>query len=89
MTHKLCQKANFENRVAAIQIGILHGLLNNLSYLYYLGHDAKREVMSFYVLKKIKKMQVAGLNIWLILPNLFCKSSIRTPVHICYTCYRE
>ena len=31
MTHKLCQKANFENGGIAIQIGILHVLSNILS----------------------------------------------------------
>ena len=68
MTHKLCQNANFENGRTTIQIGILHVLLNILSIpLQSRLHDTsgyfeiqKREVMSFYVRKKINKMQVAG-----------------------------
>ena len=31
VTHKLCQSANFENGGTAIQIGILHVLLNILT----------------------------------------------------------
>ena len=63
MTHKLCQNANFENGGIPIQIGILPVLLNilSISLLYvWLFWDAKRVAMSFYVLKKINKMQVAG-----------------------------
>ena len=66
MTHKLCQNANFENGGIAIQIGILHVLLNILSMsLLSRVHDTpgylemqKEVVMSFYVLKEINKMQV-------------------------------
>ena len=62
-TQKLCQNANFENGGTTIQISILHVLLNILS-IFSLPrvHDTSvnRVVMSFYVLKKINKMQVAG-----------------------------
>ena len=69
MTHKLCQNANIENGGTTIQIGTLHVLLNILSISLlsrvhdtsgWLFRDAKRVVMSFYVLKKINQMQVAG-----------------------------
>ena len=67
MPQKLCQNANFGNWGTTIQFSILHVVLNILSISslprvhdtsVYL--DAKRVVMSFYVLKKINKMQVAG-----------------------------
>ena len=39
-THKLCQNANFENGGTAIQIGILHVLINILSIsLLFRVHD--------------------------------------------------
>ena len=67
MTHKLCQNANFENGGTSIQVSILYVLLSICQYLHFLGYmtclsirDAKRVVMSFYALKKINKMQVAG-----------------------------
>ena len=68
MTHKLCQNANFENGGTTIQVSILHVLLNILSISSLPRvHDMsvnfeiqKRIVMSFYVLKKINKMQVYG-----------------------------
>ena len=68
MTHKLCQNANFENGGTTIQVSILHVLLNILSISSLPRvHDTsvnfemqKRVVMSFYVLKKINQMQVAG-----------------------------
>ena len=67
MTHKLCQNANFENGGATTQIGTLRVLFNILSMsLLYRVHDTsgyfemqKKVVMSFYVLKKNNKMQVA------------------------------
>ena len=63
MTHKLCKNANFENGGTTIQASILHGLLNILSISSLPRvHDTSvtRVVMSFYVLKKINKLQVAG-----------------------------
>ena len=63
VTHKLCQNANCENGGTTIRIGILHVLLNILSISSLprgLFRDAKRVVVSFYVVKKINKMQVAG-----------------------------
>ena len=40
MTHKLCQNANFENGGSAIQICILHVLINILSIsLLFMVHD--------------------------------------------------
>ena len=67
MTHKLCQNANFENGGTTIQVSILHVLLNILSISSLprvhdtsVNFNAKRVVMSFYVLKKINEMQVAG-----------------------------
>ena len=58
---------NFENGGAAIQIGIVHVLLNILSIsLLSWVHDTldyfeiQKEVIAFHVLKKINKMQVAG-----------------------------
>ena len=67
-THKLCQNANFENGGTTIQIGTLHALLKILSIsllskvhvMSWLFRESKRLVMSFCVLKKINKMQVAG-----------------------------
>ena len=67
MTHKLCQNANFENGVTNIQVSILHVLLNIFVDIFTAKgtrhvcqfQDAKRVVMSFYVLKKIIKMKVA------------------------------
>ena len=62
MAHKLCKNANFENEGTTIQIGILHVLLNVLSISLLsmvLDTSAKRVVMTFYVLKKINKTQVA------------------------------
>ena len=68
MTHKLCQNVNFENGGTTIQVSILHVLLNILSISSLPRvHDTsvnfempKKKVMSFYVLKKINKMQVAN-----------------------------
>ena len=68
MTHKLYQNANFKNGGTTIQIGILHVLSNILSvYLLSMIHEMsgyleihKIVVMSFYTLKKINKVQVAG-----------------------------
>ena len=68
MTRKLCQNANFENGGTTIQVNILHVLWNILSISSLPSvHDMsvnwemqKRVVMSFYVLKKINKMQVVG-----------------------------
>ena len=66
MTHKLCQNANFENGGTTIQIGILHVLLNILSISSLprvqdtSGYFEMQIELSFYVMKKINKMQVAG-----------------------------
>ena len=68
MTRKLCQNENFENGGTTIQVNILHVLWNILSISSLPRvHDMsvnlemqKRVVMSFYVLKKINKMQVVG-----------------------------
>ena len=67
MTHKLCQNANFENGGTTIQVSILHVLLNILSISSLprvhgtsVNFEIQKEVMSFYVLKKINKMQVEG-----------------------------
>ena len=68
MTQKLCQNATFEKGGYPIQIDILHVLLNILSISLLsrihgtvgLLRDAKRVIISFYVLKKINKMQMAG-----------------------------
>ena len=68
MTHNLCQNANFTNGGTTIQINILHVLLNILLIsLLSRVHDMsgyyemqKRVVLSFYVLKKIDKLQVAS-----------------------------
>ena len=59
---------NFENGGTAIQIGILHVLINILSIsLLFRVHDTSgyfkmqnRLVIAFHVLKKIDKMLVAG-----------------------------
>ena len=65
----------FKNGGTTIQIGILHVLLNILlisllSKVHctscYLEMQNDYIVMSFYVLKKINKMQVAGKNFWLV-----------------------
>ena len=68
MTHKLCQNANFENGGTTIQIGILHVQLEHFFNIFTVKvtrHPGyfemqKRVVVSFYVVKKINKMQVAG-----------------------------
>ena len=67
MTHKLCQNANFENGGTTIQVSILHVLLNILSISSLprvhdtsVNFEMQKVVTSFYVLKKINKMQVAG-----------------------------
>ena len=75
MTHKLCQNAKFENGGTTIQVSILHVLLNILSISSLPRvHDTsvnfemqKSVVMSFYVLKKINKLQVIN-----------CRWSVRT-----------
>ena len=54
VTHKLCQNANFENGGTTIQIGIPHVLLNSFSISLL-----SRVKDSFYLMKKIDKMQVA------------------------------
>ena len=64
-TYKLCQNANFKNGGTTIQMGIVHVLLKMLPIsLLSRVHDtsgyAKSVVMSFYILKKINKMHVAG-----------------------------
>ena len=68
MTHNLCQNANFTNGGTTIQINSLHVLLNILSIsllsrVHYMSgyyEMQKRVVLSFYVLKKIDKLQVAS-----------------------------
>ena len=65
MAYKLGQNANFKNGGTTIQMCILHVLLNMLSISLLSRHvwlfrGVKRVVMSFYVLKKINEMQVAG-----------------------------
>ena len=67
MTYKLCQNANFENGGTTTQSSTLHVLLNIFVNIFtvkgtcyvWLFRDAKRVVISFYVLKKINKMLVA------------------------------
>ena len=66
MTRTLCQNVNFENggTGTTIHVSVLHVL--NIFTAKGTWHvcqfrDAKRVVMSFYVLRKNNKMQVAGL----------------------------
>ena len=61
--HKLCQNANFENGGSTAACTVEHFV--NIFTAKGTWHvcqirDAKKVVMSFYILKKINKMQVAG-----------------------------
>ena len=66
-SHKLCQNANFENGVTAIQMGILHLPLNTLSiYLLPIVNDTSDyyEMHSSHIILRFEenklKMQVVG-----------------------------
>ena len=64
MTHKLCQNANPDNLGTnpAYSVGYCFNIFTVQGTLHvWLFPDAKNgEFMSFYVLKKINRMQVAG-----------------------------
>ena len=68
VTHKLCQNAYSKNGCPAIQMGTLRVLFNILSIpLLSRVHNMsgyskiqKKVVLSFYISKKVKKMQVGS-----------------------------